>query len=124
VVATVRNKTTLHEFSETLSGQREIETVDTNHPDQVGARLGARRFDMLFVNAGVKNDDREMIADVSSDEFVRVMVTNALSPMRVIQTLQDVVRPAGMIGIGPPDRGASPTMRAGITRCTVAARRH
>jgi hypothetical protein len=28
-----------------------------------------------------------MIADVSSDEFVRLMVTNALSPMRVIETL-------------------------------------
>lgn len=34
---------------------------------------------MLFVKAGVKNDDRETIADVSTDEFVRVMVTNALT---------------------------------------------
>ena len=48
---------------------------------------------MLFVNAGVKNDDREMIADVSTDEFIRVMVTNALSPMRVVETLQDLVLP-------------------------------
>ena len=31
---------------------------------------------MLFVNAGVKNDDRETIADVSTEEFTRVMVTN------------------------------------------------
>ena len=111
VVATVRNntKTALHEFSETLSGQLEIETVDINHPDQVGAlraRLGLRRFDMLFVNAGVKNDDRETIADVSTDEFVRVMVTNALSPMRVIETLQDVVRPAGTIAIMSSGQGS------------------
>jgi len=47
---------------------------------------------MLFVNAGVKNDDRETIADVSTDEFVRVMVTNALSPMRVIEALRGVAR--------------------------------
>jgi NAD(P)-dependent dehydrogenase (short-subunit alcohol dehydrogenase family) len=92
-----------------LSGQLEIETVDINDPDQVGAlrmRLAARRFDMLFVNAGVKNDDRETIADVSTDEFVRVMVTNALSPMRVIETLQDLVLPAGAIAIMSSGQGS------------------
>ena len=111
VVATARNntKTALHELSETSSGQLEIETVDINDPDQVAAlraRLGLRRFDMLFVNAGVKNDDRETIADVSTDEFVRVMVTNALSPMRVVETLQDVVRPAGTIAIMSSGQGS------------------
>ena len=111
VVATVRNntKTVLHELSETSGGQLEIETVDINHPDQVvalHARLATRKFDMLLVNAGVKNDDRETIADVSTDEFVRVMVTNALSPMRVIETLQDVVRPAGTIAIMSSGQGS------------------
>ena len=39
-------------------------------------------FEMLFVNAGTANHDRdETIANVSIDEFFRVMVTNALSPM-------------------------------------------
>jgi hypothetical protein len=33
----------------------------------------SRRFDLLFVNAGIKNDDRETIADVSTDERVRMM---------------------------------------------------
>jgi hypothetical protein len=33
--------------------------------------------DLLFANPGVKNDDRKTIADVSTDEFVRVMTTNA-----------------------------------------------
>jgi NAD(P)-dependent dehydrogenase (short-subunit alcohol dehydrogenase family) len=61
---------------------------------------------MLFVNAGVKNDDRETIADVSADEFVRVMVTNALSPMRVIETLQDVILPTGTIGIMSSGQGS------------------
>ncbi len=111
VVATARNnaKTALHELSEASSGQLEIETVDINHPDQVAAlraRLGLRKFDILFVNAGVKNDDRETIADVSTDEFVRVMVTNSLSPMRVVETLQDVVRPAGTIAIMSSGQGS------------------
>jgi NAD(P)-dependent dehydrogenase (short-subunit alcohol dehydrogenase family) len=111
VVATARSptRTALNELAETSGGQLEIELVDINHPEQVSAlraRLASRRFDMLFVNAGVKNDDRETIADVSTDEFVRVMVTNALSPMRVIETLQDIVLPDGTIGIMSSGQGS------------------
>jgi NAD(P)-dependent dehydrogenase (short-subunit alcohol dehydrogenase family) len=111
VVATVRSstRTALHELAEMSGGRLAIERVDINHSDEVGAlraRLASRRFDMLFVNAGVKNDDRETIADVSTDEFVRVMVTNALSPMRVIESLQEVVLPDGTIGIMSSGQGS------------------
>ena len=54
---------------------------------------------MLFVNAGVMNDRSETIADVATDEFVRVMVTNALSPLRVVEALKDLVVPRGTIAI-------------------------
>src|ERR1700733_15241051 len=111
IVATERVRTTsqLHSLVEASAGRLEIETVDIIYPDQVGAlraRLAARRFDLLFVNAGVKNDDRETIADVSTDEFVRVMMTNALSPMRVVETLQDLVLPSGTIGIMSSGQGS------------------
>jgi NAD(P)-dependent dehydrogenase (short-subunit alcohol dehydrogenase family) len=99
----------LQELAAGAGGRLAIEHVDINHPDQVAAlhtRLGARRFDLLFVNAGVKNDDRETIADVSTDEFVRVMVTNALSPLRVVETLQDLVAPTGTIGIMSSGQGS------------------
>src|SRR5580698_3193962 len=96
VVATERNRTTskLPGLVGASDGRLEIETVDIVYPDQVAAlraRLASRKFDLLFVNTGVKNDDRETIADVSTDEFIRVMITNALSPMRVVEALQDVV---------------------------------
>jgi NAD(P)-dependent dehydrogenase (short-subunit alcohol dehydrogenase family) len=118
VVATSRSttKTALNELAETSGGQLEIEIVDINYPDQVSAlrtRLASRRFDMLFVNAGVKNDDQETIADVSTDEFVRVMVTNALSPMRVVETLQDVVLPTGAIGIMSSGQGSVANNQSG-----------
>lgn len=111
VVATERDAGTsrLRQLPETRAGQLEIETVDIVQPDQVAAlhaRLASITFDMLFVNAGVKNDDRETIADVSTEEFVRVMVTNALSPMRVIETLQDLVCPDGTIGIMSSGQGS------------------
>src|ERR1700722_1581980 len=111
VLATERVRTTsqLRNLLGASDGRLEIETLDIVHPDQVAAlraRLASRKFDMLFVNAGVKNDDRETIADVSTDEFVRVMVTNALSPMRVVETLQDLVLPSGTIGIMSSGQGS------------------
>jgi NAD(P)-dependent dehydrogenase (short-subunit alcohol dehydrogenase family) len=111
VVATERPGTAskLHDLKRAAGDRLEIETVDVIHPDQVAglrARLASRRFDMLFVNAGVKNDDRETIADVSTDEFIRVMITNALGPMRVVETLQDLVLPSGTIGIMSSGQGS------------------
>jgi NAD(P)-dependent dehydrogenase (short-subunit alcohol dehydrogenase family) len=70
------------------------------------ARLASRKFDMLFVNAGVTNNGGKTIPEVSTDEFVRVMITNTLSPMRVIEALQDLVLPSGTIGIMSSGRGS------------------
>ncbi|ASL45974.1 C-factor [Burkholderia sp. AD24] len=92
-----------------LSGALDIETVDITLPEQVAdlrARLADRQIDVLFVNAGVKNDDRETIADVSTDEFIRVMVTNSLSPMRVVEAFQDIVAPDGTIGVMSSGQGS------------------
>jgi NAD(P)-dependent dehydrogenase (short-subunit alcohol dehydrogenase family) len=111
VVATVRNGlgTALHGLVAKADGRLDIEIVDITDPAQVTAlhgRLGSERFDMLFVNAGVKNDDRETIADVSTEEFVRVMVTNALSPMRVVEAFQGFVPPTGAIAIMSSGQGS------------------
>ena len=111
VVATERLGTPskLHDLVSTAQDRLEIETVDIVHPNQVTAlraRLASRKFDMLFVNAGVTNDYRETIADVSTDEFIRVMITNTLSPMRVVETLQHLVLPSGTIGIMSSGQGS------------------
>src|SRR5471030_2383132 len=45
----------------------EVDTIDITLPEQIAAlrsRLEARRLDLLFVNAGVINDNRAPIADV------------------------------------------------------------
>jgi len=111
VVATERDgrPSQLHDLAQAHDGRLEIERVDINHPDQVGAlriRLATMRFDMLFVNAGVTTANHDTAAEVSTDEFVRVMVTNALSPVRVIDALQDVVQPGGTIGVMSSGRGS------------------
>jgi NAD(P)-dependent dehydrogenase (short-subunit alcohol dehydrogenase family) len=99
----------LLQLAKVSHGALEVETVDIAIPEQVAAlrtRVEGRRLDLLFVNAGVKNDDRETIADVSTDEFVRVMVTNSLSPMRVIEAFQDLVQPNGTIGVMSSGQGS------------------
>jgi NAD(P)-dependent dehydrogenase (short-subunit alcohol dehydrogenase family) len=111
VIATGRESSTekLHLLAGASAGALEVETVDIAIPEQVKdvrARLADRKIDVLFVNAGVTNDDRETIADVSTEEFVRVMVTNSLSPMRVIDVCQDLVNPTGTIGVMSSGQGS------------------
>ena len=111
VVGTVRGtaRTKLHELADKSENRVEIETLDICEPDQVAAlraRLSGRVFDVLFVNAGVTNDPSETIADVTTEEFVRVMVTNALSPMRVVEALCDLVSPTGTIGVMSSGQGS------------------
>ena len=104
VVATVRGpeRTQLHDLTTQADGRLEIAAVDINEPAQINAlrqHLQGRAFDLLFVNAGVSNGPDETAADVSTEDYNHVMVTNALSPMRVIETLLSLVRPSGTIGV-------------------------
>jgi NAD(P)-dependent dehydrogenase (short-subunit alcohol dehydrogenase family) len=112
VVGTVREsiRTELHDLADAHMGRVEVEHLDVTQPDQIEAlrnRLSAYRFDILFVNAGTANDNQdETIAEVSTEEFVQVMVTNALGPMRVIEALQDLVPTDGLIGIMSSGQGS------------------
>ena len=111
MVATVRGsgRTELHALEESCDGLLEIEHLDINEPAQLGAlrsRLAARRFALLFVNVGVASVPHATTANVSTEEFTRLMVTNALSPMRVIESLGELVDPNGTIGIMSSGQGS------------------
>jgi NAD(P)-dependent dehydrogenase (short-subunit alcohol dehydrogenase family) len=111
VTATVREagRTALRDVAESSAGHLVVDTVDITVPEQVAAlheRLAQATFDLLFVNAGVTNGPEETIADVSTDTFVRLMVTNALSPMRVVEALQNLVPPNGTIAVMSSGQGS------------------
>jgi NAD(P)-dependent dehydrogenase (short-subunit alcohol dehydrogenase family) len=111
VVATVRGpeRTALHDLQDAAGATLEIEHLDIDEPEQVDGlrdRLGDRSFDLLFVNAGVTNGPEETPADVTTEEFTRLMVTNALSPMRVVETLGDLVDSSGTIAIMSSGQGS------------------
>jgi NAD(P)-dependent dehydrogenase (short-subunit alcohol dehydrogenase family) len=112
VVGTVRGsaRTKLHDLADGYEGRVEIGSLDITEADQIAAlhdRLAGCSFDILFVNSGTANNNQdETIAEVSMDEFVRVMVTNALSPMRVVEGLQDLVSVNGIIGVMSSGQGS------------------
>jgi len=129
VIATERSdaRTGLRDLAEAHPDRLEIERLDIAARDQIGAlrrRLSGRAIDLLFVNAGVTNDPEETIGEVSTEEFTRVMVTNALGPMRVIEALQDLVPPTGMIAAMTSGLGSVADNEAGgweVYRASKAA---
>ena len=112
VVGTVqdRARTELHDLADEHPSRIEIEFLDVTEPDQITAlhdRLSGRGFDILFHNAGVANaNPHQAVAEASREAFVRVMVTNALSPMRVIEGLQDLVPADRLIGVMSSGQGS------------------
>jgi NAD(P)-dependent dehydrogenase (short-subunit alcohol dehydrogenase family) len=111
VTATVRGtrKTALHGLAERYPAHLAIEMVDVTSEPQVAAlrdRLAGRTFELLFHNAGTANQHDGTVAETSTDEFIKVMVTNALSPLRIIEAFGDCVEPTGTIGVMSSGQGS------------------
>jgi NAD(P)-dependent dehydrogenase (short-subunit alcohol dehydrogenase family) len=104
VLATVRTagRTALHETAAASGGRLTVEQLEMTDPAAVNAlrdRLSGRQLDLLFVNGGVANGAGDRVDEVTTEEFTRVMVTNALSPMRIVERLGDLVHPDGTIAV-------------------------
>ena len=111
VVGTVRAAgTPLHGLAAERPLSVEIETLDMTVHDQMLAlrdRLSGRRFDVVFINAGIVNrTPSDTMASVSTDEFVRVMVVNVLGVMRAVEAFGALARPGGVIGVMSSGQGS------------------
>ncbi|NDZ81285.1 SDR family oxidoreductase [Streptomyces sp. SID10853] len=110
VIGTVRgeSRTDLHELAEKSGGSVTVESLDTTRPEQISAlrdRLAGRTLDLLFVNAAITRGNIP-VGDVPEEMFVEVMVTNALSPMRVVESFRSLVTPTGTIGVMSSRQGS------------------
>lgn len=121
VIGTVRSgakQTPLHRLAETHPGRVEIEMLDITEPAQIAELrecLAQRTLDQLFVNAGTTNrEPNQYIGDVSTEEFTDVMITNALSPMRVIEALEALVPASGLIGAMSSGQGSIASNEKGM----------
>ena len=101
--------TQLQALAEKFPATLEIENIDITREEEISAlesRLKGRTFDLLFVNAGVANPRNEPIGAIATDEFVRVIVTNSLSPMRIVERLAENVRAGGTLGVMSSGQGS------------------
>jgi len=91
--------TGLHALAAAAVGKVAIEPLEITDDAAVAAlraRLAGRVIDLLFVNAGVAAG-ADTLPGTTTADFLRVMQTNALAPMRCVEALQDLVPPGGMI---------------------------
>ncbi|MFK0290553.1 SDR family NAD(P)-dependent oxidoreductase [Streptomyces sp. NPDC090442] len=110
VIGTVRGdqRTGLHDLADASEGRVTVESLDMTDPEQIIAlreRLAGRTLDLLFVNAAIARGDIP-VGEVPTEMFVEVMVTNALSPMRVVETFRSLVAPTGTIGVMSSRQGS------------------
>jgi NAD(P)-dependent dehydrogenase (short-subunit alcohol dehydrogenase family) len=111
VVATVRGSgaEALQQLAIETGGHVEIERLDTTVVEQVEAvrqRLAPRVFDLLLVSAGVTHEQGLTAADITTEEFTRVMVTNALAPVRLIEAFDGLVAADGTIAVMSSGQGS------------------
>ena len=110
VIATVRwTSERLNALAARFPGSLAIEAVDINDADQVRAlrgRLNERRLEVLFVNAGICTARENTPSDVDIADFTELMITNALSPMRVVELFESLVPSRGAVAVMSSELGS------------------
>ncbi|MBB2932604.1 SDR family NAD(P)-dependent oxidoreductase [Paraburkholderia silvatlantica] len=115
VIATSRGQSEgLDELRERYPSLLEIETVDTTDIASIRAlarQLETVSLDALFVNAGICKANTLTPLEVAEKDFLDMMSTNALGPMRVVEALYDQIAKQGVIAIMSSELGS-------IANCT------
>lgn len=111
VTATIRSSgaDALQQAAQRAPGRLEIEHTDIADDAQTAAlaeRLAGRTFDLLLVNAGITHDRSLTAATIGIGEFDRVMATNALAPIRLLDVLDGVVAPDGTVAVMSSGQGS------------------
>jgi NAD(P)-dependent dehydrogenase (short-subunit alcohol dehydrogenase family) len=90
-------------------GSLETEAVDINSADSVQSlqqRLSDHHFDVLFVNAGIARSIESTPVDVDETDFLDMMLTNALAPVRTIELLRNLVLDRGVLAVMSSELGS------------------
>jgi NAD(P)-dependent dehydrogenase (short-subunit alcohol dehydrogenase family) len=87
----------------------ETETVDIDDAGGVRAlrqRLEGRRFDVLFINAGIARAIESTPVEADEEDFLNMMQTNALAPVRTVELLGDLVADDGVVAVMSSELGS------------------
>jgi len=109
VVATERTPSALRDVASRYPTGFEVETVDITDQASVQSlkeRLGDRSFDILFVNAGIARAIELTPGSAAEDDFTAMMLTNAFSPVRIVERFADQVIDGGVIAVMSSELGS------------------
>jgi NAD(P)-dependent dehydrogenase (short-subunit alcohol dehydrogenase family) len=108
VIATVRSDSEeLNTLQERFPGSLEINIVDVVDAASVRTlRDRDRKFDVLFVNAGICRAIEETPSTVDEQDFIDMMMTNALGPMRFIELFEGLVPAGGVLAVMSSELGS------------------
>jgi NAD(P)-dependent dehydrogenase (short-subunit alcohol dehydrogenase family) len=91
------------------SGQLAVESLDVTLVAQATAlakRLSGRKFDLLFLNAGILTGRGAALSTVPDSDVAEIFATNAIGPIRVADALASHVVQGGMIAFMSSDMGS------------------
>lgn len=109
VLATVRAPSA--ELDKVISrSQGRVQALRADMTDAASLRrlqeqLASTRLDLLFVNAAV-NRSFGSIAEATTEEFVDVLTTNALAPLRVLEAVRNSVVAGGTVAVMSSEQGS------------------
>ena len=93
VTATARNAAAANELADAVAasdGRIAVEEVDIDRAESIhalAAELAGRRFDLVFINAGVSGPEHQSVDAATPQELGALMYTNAVAPIRIARRL-------------------------------------
>ena len=110
VIATSRGLSAgLDALQQRFPSSLETEAVDIADLASVRAlrqRLEGRKLDVLFVNAGICKANELTPLQVDEKDYVEMLLTNALSPMRVVELFHERMSENGVIAVMSSELGS------------------
>ena len=92
-------------YPERLTLER-VDITDLASVRALQARLVATRLNTLFINAGICKANELNTLQVDEQDFVDMLLTNALSPMRALELLHANVEPDGVVAVMSSELGS------------------
>ncbi len=88
-----------------------VARIDVTDASQIApflASLGDRRFDVVYLNAGIYGPLHQSVTEASDAEFAEIMLTNTFGPMRLARHLLDrLAMPGGTLAFMSSHRGST-----------------
>lgn len=78
----------------------QLGNIDVTKAEQIAPFkewLGERRFDVIFMNAGIYGPLHQSVLQASDHEFANIMLTNAFGPVRLARHLLEKLKPEGTL---------------------------